>query len=398
MELTKKQKEGLDITIKRYHDKEKYTTISGFAGVGKSTLVKFIISALGNDGINPDTDVCYTAYTGKAAEVLRKKGNPNAMTLHKLLYTSIPKPSGGFFRKIKEALEYSIIVVDEVSMVPKTMIDILLKFPVYVIFLGDPFQLPQIDKNEAHDLLEHPHVFLDEVMRQAQESEIIRMTMKIRKFEPIDFSKGKEVIVIPHKELVTGHLLWADQVICSTNAKRTAINNQMRDLLGYSGILQDGEKIIVKRNYWDVFSEPKGDCLVNGMTGIVRDPFESFIKLPRYIRSDIKTINTIICNFIPDGEDGEAFLNIDFNKKFIEKEEPLDWKLTYQLGKLKPKIGDLIPKDATYGYAITAHAAQGSEYDNVLVIEESFPFVKTEHARWLYTAVSRSVEKCVLVR
>lgn len=353
---------------------------------------------MGNDGINPDTDVCYTAYTGKAAEVLRKKGNPNAMTLHKLLYTSIPKPNGGFFRKIKEALEYSIVVVDEVSMVPKTMIDILLKFPVYVIFLGDPFQLPQIDKNEVHDLLEHPHVFLDEVMRQAQESEIIRMTMKIRNFEPIDFSKGKEVIVIPHKELVTGHLLWADQVICSTNAKRTAINNQMRDLLGYSGILQDGEKIIVKRNYWDVFSKPKGDCLVNGMTGIVRDPFESFIKLPRYIRSDVKTINTIICNFIPDGEDGEAFLNIDFNKNFIEKEEPLDWKLTYQLGKLKPKIGDLIPKDATYGYAITAHAAQGSEYDKVLVIEESFPFVRTEHARWLYTAVSRSVEKCVLVR
>ena len=69
------------------------------------------------------------------------------MTLHKLLYTSIPKPNGGFFRKIKEALEYSIIVVDEVSMVPKTMIDILLKFPVYVIFLGDPFQLPQIYKN-----------------------------------------------------------------------------------------------------------------------------------------------------------------------------------------------------------------------------------------------------------
>ena len=398
MELTKKQKEGLDITIKRYHDKEKYTTISGFAGVGKSTLVKFIISALGNDGINPDTDVCYTAYTGKAAEVLRKKGNPNAMTLHKLLYTSIPKPNGGFFRKIKEALEYSIIVVDEVSMVPKTMIDILLKFPVYVIFLGDPFQLPQIDKNEAHDLLEHPHVFLDEVMRQAQESEIIRMTMKIRNFESIDFSKGKEVIVIPHKELVTGHLLWADQIICSTNAKRAAINNQMRDLLGYSGILQDGEKIIVKRNYWDVFSEPKGNCLVNGMTGIVRDPFESFIKLPRYIRSNIKTINTIICNFVPDGEDGEAFLNIDFNKNFIEKEEPLDWKLTYQLGKLKPKIGDLIPKDATYGYAITAHAAQGSEYDKVLVIEESFPFVKTEHARWLYTACTRAVSRLVLVR
>ena len=52
----------------------------------------------------------------------------------------------------------------------------------------------------------------------------------------------------------------------------------------------------------------------------------------------------------------------------------------------------------TYGYAVTTHKAQGSEWDKVLILEEKFPFEKEEHARWLYTAVTRASEKLVLVR
>ena len=71
-------------------------------------MVKFIISALDVE----ESKVAYAAYTGKAAEVLRKKGNPNAMTLHRLLYDSIPRPAGGFYRKPKTKLDYTIVVVD----------------------------------------------------------------------------------------------------------------------------------------------------------------------------------------------------------------------------------------------------------------------------------------------
>ena len=115
MELTKKQEEGLKIAVKRHRDGEKYTVISGYAGTGKSTLVKFIVEAL---QVAPDR-VCYATFTGKAAEVLRKKGNKNACTLHKLLYEHIPLPAGGFLRKPKETIPYDIIVIDEISMVPK---------------------------------------------------------------------------------------------------------------------------------------------------------------------------------------------------------------------------------------------------------------------------------------
>ena len=206
MILTNEQEKALKIILEKYKNHEKYVTICGFAGVGKSTLVKFAIEALDVD----QDRVTYACYTGKAAEVLRRKGNKNAMTLHRLLYDSIPRPGGGFFRKPKMSLEYDIVVVDEISLAPKSMIDMLLKHKVFCIFIGDSFQLPQIDKTEAHDYLEHPDIFLSTIMRQAAESEIIGLTMKVRNQEDIDFCEGKEVIIAPKASLVTGHYTWAD--------------------------------------------------------------------------------------------------------------------------------------------------------------------------------------------
>ena len=95
MQLTERQEVGLKTVLTKYKNHEKFAVISGYAGTGKSTLVRFIIEAL-----NVEEDkVAYCSFTGKAAEVLRKKGNKNSMTLHRLLYDSIPKPGGGFFRK-----------------------------------------------------------------------------------------------------------------------------------------------------------------------------------------------------------------------------------------------------------------------------------------------------------
>lgn len=393
MKLTTKQEIGLKEIVNRYRNKDKYVVISGFAGSGKSTLVKFAIAAL---CVEPEK-VAYATYTGKAAEVLRKKGNEGACTLHRLLYNHIPKSNGGFIRVPKKELEVKVVVVDEVSMVPKTMIDMLLRHNIYVIFLGDPFQLPQIDKNEANDLLDYPHIFLDEIMRQAAESEIIQLSMKIRNKDKIDFMNGKEVIVMPRKQLTTGCLTWADQILVATNATRHSINNQMRQILGYEGLPQDGERMICLKNYWDDLNDD-GDSLVNGTTGIIRNPFESFRMIPRYIQTSNHTIPIIQGEFYADGND-MPFSSVEMDKKMIMEGEPfLDWKISYQLGKLAYKIGDIRPREFAFAYAITCHKAQGSEWDKVLTIEENFPFDRVEHARWLYTAVTRAAEKKVLVR
>ena len=88
--LTQKQEEGLKLAVQRFKQGEKYTVISGYAGSGKSTLIKFIIEAL---NVEPEA-VAYVAFTGKAANVLAQKGCPNAITAHKLLYYAKPTPSG----------------------------------------------------------------------------------------------------------------------------------------------------------------------------------------------------------------------------------------------------------------------------------------------------------------
>lgn len=396
MELTAKQQEGLKIALERYNNHEKYTVISGYAGTGKSTLVKFIIDAL---EVSP-ARVVYATFTGKAAEVLRKKGNPNAQTLHKLLYDTKPLKNGGFYRHPKDNLAPAkIVVVDEVSMVPKDMINLLLGHQVYVLFLGDPFQLPMIDKSQCHTLLDHPDVFLDEIMRQAAESEIIQLTMKIRAGESFEYSKGQEVQIFQPNELSTGMLTWADQILCAKNVTRHNLNQQVRELNGFIGLLQENEKVIVKRNYWEECNA-EGDALVNGSTGTLQHWKEDVITVPANVKISQKRVPIIRANFKP--EVGSVFSDIAFDKNFLINEEPcFDWRTEYQLNRIKRQsMGaiDLIPKQMTYGYAITCHCAQGSEWDKVLVVEENFPFDRTEHARWLYTACTRAAEKLVLIR
>lgn len=392
MVLTTRQEEGLKEICSRCKTGDKYVVIGGYAGTGKSTLVKVAIDAL---NVNPE-DVAYATFTGKAAEVLRKKGNLGAITLHKLLYDHFPKPTGGYIRVPKKVLDKKVVVVDEVSMVPKDMIELLLKHRAFVIFLGDPFQLPQIDKSQSHNLLDKPHVFLDEVMRQEAESEIIRLTMDIRAMKPIDYCKGEEVMVMRKEEMVDSCLTWADQVIVATNAQRRRYNDRMRQMYGFSGLPQEGEKIISLRNFWDDFST-NGDPLVNGLTGIIHNPTEGVIELPQYLKLNKKEIPVIYCDFEVD--EGNIFLGTPMDKNLIEKGEPfLDYRENYKLRMVKSKVGDLLPRDYDFGYAITAHKSQGSEFDKVLVLEEQFPYDKVEHARWLYTACTRASEKLVLVR
>ena len=124
------------MAVNRYNLGMPYTVISGYAGTGKSTLVKYIVAAL---GFYPE-EVAYVAYTGKAANVLKNKGCPNATTAHKLLYHARQTKNGNYVFTPKKVLDddYDLIVVDEVSMLPQELWYQLLSHGVYVLAMGDP--------------------------------------------------------------------------------------------------------------------------------------------------------------------------------------------------------------------------------------------------------------------
>ena len=391
MELTNKQQLGLQVAVQRFKNKEKYTCISGYAGSGKSTLVKFIVQSL--PGIDPETDVVYATFTGKAAQVLLKKGNKNVSTLHKLLYESLPRPDGSWYRKPVERIPYKIVVVDEVSMVPQSMIEQLFKYSIYLLALGDPFQLPPIQKDDVNTLLNKPHVFLDEIMRQAQESEIIRVSMDIREGKSIDTFNGSEVKIFNPADFEESMLLWADQVLVATNQTRINLNNTMRRLLGREGGPQDGDKVICLKNEWDILADNE-DPLVNGTIGFLKNSYSTYVNFPRFLGGH--HFDVLQSDFVSDG--GALFHDINMDKKMIMTgEKCCDWKTAYAIGRnLNHK--HKLPKEFTYGYAVTCHKAQGSQWEKVLIVEEKFPFDKTEHARWLYTALTRAEEKAVIIK
>lgn len=383
------------------------------AGSGKSTLVKFIISALNI----PDERVAYVAYTGKAANVLKNKGCPNATTAHKLLYHARQTKSGNYVFTPKKTLDdpYDLIVVDEVSMLPQELWYQLLSHGVYVLAMGDPGQLSP-PRDETNPVLDNPHIFLDEIVRQAQDSAIIRLSMHIR--DGKDFrlfpTVSGEVRIIPRRYLFEDEnttLLQASQIICGTNAQRYELNNRVRALLGRGPTPEPEDKIIGLKNHWDDISD-EGNALTNGAIGSII-PGEHFIQTYPNLKkfADFRPTDILWADFIT--EDGDTFHSLPIDYSCLTTNNPsLTGAQEYQIGgynnsidrkieqygySANPKL--TIPYNFNYGYAITCWKAQGSEYPYVLSYDCGWLKKKDakEYTKYLYTAVTRAEKAIILV-
>lgn len=304
--------------------------------------------------------------------------------------------NGKYSHQPRKTLEhnYKVIVVDEISMLPKTLWELLLSHKVYVIACGDPGQLPPIYKTEDNHVLDNPHVFLDEIMRQALDSEIIRLSMWIRQGRPIAQFKGEqqEVMCIHHNEITDNMLTWADQVLCATNKTRHSINTHMRELYGHTHEPQIGDKVISLRNQWDFCSSigiPQP--ITNGLIGTIQDYSIVTQNYPNSIWSEPVAI--LLADILD--ENGDYYEQVPINYDCLVKGE-VAWPgpVDYQLRKAQFEP----PFEFAYGYAITTWKAQGSEFDKVLIREEGFPFNRDEHQRFLYTAVTRAKSRVVLAR
>lgn len=371
--LTRKQEEAVKVAVDRFRHGNAYTCISGFAGTGKSTAVQFIIDALDI----PEEHIAFCAYTGKASLVLQQKGCPGATTAHKLLYHTKELPDGTFQHTPRKHPEdnLKLIIVDEISMLEKEQWDILMEWGIPVICLGDPFQLPPI--NQDNGVLQHPHVFLDEVMRQAQDSEIIRLSMDVREGKSLNYFKGKDVRVVPKDSISDRLLITADMVLCGKNATRFSLNTRMRRAYWGDEYVDEpinGDKCICLKNQWSV-----GD-LVNGSIGTIGNirKEDTFFLKPR-----------MIADFATDCDDWFPALSMDY-KIFTEGKPTVNkdnWKMY-------PK--DVRPMEFDYAYAITVHKSQGSEYGKVVLFNEYLGSDREQWHRWLYTGITRSSEKLVV--
>lgn len=344
-------------------------------------------------GLDPKTEVAYATFTGKASQVLREKGCPNATTAHKLLYKARPKPNGKFMFVPKEYLgPYKVIVIDEISMLPKDMWELLLKHKgIYIIASGDPFQIPPISKDQDNEVLNHPHIFLDEIMRQAQDSDIIKISMNIRAGIRLTPLMGNDVQVFSKRNIVNGMYTWADQIIVATNNKRKEVNDLMRLMQGRGNKPEIGDKIICLRNCWNVYSQNL-EPLINGSIGYISNMHLEDIEyigkggqrfyVPTMI-TDIDVGNEHYENILID------YTSLTTGEKFLTPQQEYGIKS-------RDKEVEL-PIEFNYGYAITAHKAQGSQWNKILMIEERFPFDEIKHARWMYTTLTRAVDKATVI-
>jgi exodeoxyribonuclease-5 len=388
----------------------------GYAGTGKTTLAKHLAESAGN--------VLFACFTGKAASVLRSKGCPSASTIHSLIYQ--PRDDGTYriddLRRQLDELESQLyaeakaeaapdepaenikafvdrnesvqrlrrdiaeekqkkrkpifelkaesslrdadlLVLDEVSMVDEEMAHDLMSFGTKILALGDPAQLPPV-KGSGFFTDAKPDILLTEIHRQARDNPIIDLATRVRSGESLRIGEYGTSRIITRadadKSLYTSH----DQMLVGKNATRKAVNGRIRELLGRNSIPTpvNGDKLICLRNNHDL-------GLLNGTlwncTGAT----------PPYSKRISLTIEPF------DGA-GQP-MNVVAHEDFFLGGEPAFFEMREA-------------ESFDYGYAITTHKAQGSQWDNVLILDESQCF-RDEAKRWLYTALTRAAQRVTVV-
>ncbi len=333
----------------------------GYAGTGKTTLARHLAE-------QSDGEVKFAAFTGKAASVMRGKGCKGASTIHSLIYRARESgeeiPSFDLWDEAP-ASKAELIVIDECSMVDAELGRDLLSFGVPVLVLGDPAQLPPIQGGGFFTEAE-PDAMLTEVHRQAIDDPIVRLSMDIRAGEFLEPGRYGETEVIPKNKLDPERVLESDQVLVGRNATRRAYNLRMRERRGFGDKLPEaGDKLVCLRN-----NRKKG--LFNGSLWSVKERGAR--------RTGIMTMR-----LLPDDESGIRGVKVSVRPEcFTGGIEQIDW------ARRKPY------DEFDYGYVLTVHKAQGSQWDDVVLFDESFAFPDSRE-RWLYTGVTRAAKKLTVV-
>ncbi|WP_339760820.1 ATP-dependent RecD-like DNA helicase [uncultured Hoeflea sp.] len=346
----------------------------GYAGTGKTTLAKYFAD-------NVDGEVLFAAFTGKAAQVLRARGAKNARTIHSLIY----RPKGEeeisdeetgkttvsplfSINRQSPLAQAALIIIDECSMVDEALGKDLMSFGTPILVLGDPGQLPPISGGGFFTEQE-PDILLTEIHRQARDNPIIDLAMQVREGREIMHGDYGTAQVIGKNEVDRDMVLEADQVLVGTNRTRRRYNQRLRELKGFTQAFpQAGDKLVCLRN------DP-AKALLNGSLWQVMTASKETVK---------PGINLLVRPEDDDMDRGSAKIKL-LKSVFDDPDLEIPWQT-------KKRYDDF-----DYGYALTVHKAQGSQWNSVVLFDESYAFRETRE-RWLYTAITRAAERLVIVR
>lgn len=347
--------------------------LAGYAGTGKTTLARHLAQ---------DVRAVFCAFTGKAADVLRSKGCGEATTLHRLIYRGVEKRVGELYttefvaRDDNPLTGVDLVVLDECSMVDAKMAQDLLSYGKRVLVLGDPFQLPPVS-GEGYFVKRAPDWLLTEVHRQAAASGILRLATDIREgrgvLDPNAYAPEAVVVSLDEATDQEDELLgWTDIVLVGTHRFRQHFNRRYREIAKCRGPYPEkGEQLVCLAN------NHKLGLLNGALWRVETDAAQTgHERLDIFMRSMDGAETPLLAECWPHeflGGEAEAALA----------------KLPWHKRSARARFA--------YGYALTVHKAQGSEYARAVVVDESATF--REHAaQWLYTAITRAADRLVLVR
>lgn len=400
IKYTVQQAEALIDIVLFLADETRYQYIlAGYAGTGKTTIIENII----NYANDLQRSCIAAAPTNQAVKVLREKFGKEVeaefRTLHSLLYGAPDPDTGEWVPNIKFSAG-DLMVVDESSMISagvyRDLLDRLGGTGAKVIFIGDNFQLEPVGDDPR--ILESSNIELTEVKRQGVDSKILVLATALRNIRKtiIPYNSLDDVLVLTPDRAEQAFLQSIQEsedsvYIVGTNRSRLALNEKARQT----------------RFGPDVTSEPRpGDhliCISNGTFLINGD---------RHVLSEANVVNVETVELRDHASKDPyrlmAYMIMDEWRKIIvlpdvekpsiyhaqflspEKYFPPEW---YSRNRNRGR--NELSKDvsiATYGYALTAHKSQGSQWHKVFVRQDAF----RDNARWLYTAVTRASGQLVL--
>ena len=397
-----------------FNTEDQVFVLSGYAGTGKTFLIDYVVRKVLMLKIG--SEAVFVSPTGKAAANLVRNGTV-AGTVHSLIYMRdeedfdvnadgeiVYRKELSFLKREKIDEKIRLIIIDEASMVNETVLKDLLSFNVKCLFCGDGAQLPPV--NGICPLMQNPHYTMTEIVRQAVDNPIIQVATMAREGKTIPYGNyGEQVCVIQRNALSVQErkrlFLKADQIICGRNKTRLSLNAEVREYKGIdreNKLPQEGEKVICTLNDWEKPLDRKQHFyLVNGIIGTARDIKESFDELATMeFQADFMDVgvqvpfDTGIFNL---GEYchmyGERAVTLSNGTVVHEGNFAL-------LHKFRAVAEEPICR-FEFAYAITCHKSQGSEFDFVIVFDESWAFGE-ERNRWLYTAITRAKEKLLIIR